>query len=117
MRKDNNFNGVFARNDLPIPINNNDESIIVNTDTSNLPGKHWIAIKKINNRYIYFDPAGWIPFKNIIEQYPNTIVYSFNNSQPYFSKTCGYHCIFFLYNNVHAENENILFNFINKLRK
>lgn len=38
------FLGVFSRDSLPKKVDNYPCTLIINTDTKNLPGKHWIAI-------------------------------------------------------------------------
>ena len=38
------FLNVYARNELPFSIPHYPCSLIINTDTNNLPGKHWTAI-------------------------------------------------------------------------
>ncbi len=110
------FLGVFARNEIQ-PLQSAGDCIIVNTDTDNLTGRHWVAIKHFGGEVIYFDPAGWVPDKRICVYFKNLIVYTSNNIQPVNSLTCGQHCIYFLYKNTHAISESILLKFINNLMK
>ena len=51
------FAGVFARDETPHLFDG--QSMIVNTDTSNLGGTHWLAIVLNGRRRRYFDPFWW----------------------------------------------------------
>ncbi|MCP4460778.1 MAG: hypothetical protein GY816_22565 [Cytophagales bacterium] len=111
MRKKSDFLGVFARDEVK-NIPNRQCCFIANTDTSNLPGKHWIAVKIINNTAYYFDPFGWIPMRSICKELPVKEVKStMNRSQE--GNMCGPHCVFFLYNNCIAESDKQALSFIN----
>lgn len=60
------FLDVFARNELPISIPFYPCSLIINTDTNNLPGKHWIAIYVTKNKEAeYFDSLHQPPFHDV----------------------------------------------------
>ncbi len=108
------FLGVCARNEMQ-PLQGEGDCVIINTDTNNLPGRHWIAVKNVGPNTIYFDPAGWVPNKSICAYFKNLIEYTTNNIQPINSLTCGQHCIYFLYTNTHATSESMLLKFINNL--
>lgn len=60
------FLGVFSRDSLPKKVDYYPCTLIINTDTKNLPGKHWVAI------YIssfkegeYFDSFGCEPSQDV----------------------------------------------------
>jgi hypothetical protein len=53
MRFKHNFQGDFCNNNTP-NTQFSDYSIIVNTDTCNLYGTHWIAIKVFRNIFALF---------------------------------------------------------------
>ena len=85
-----NFIGVFPLDQLPasLPYNSN---FIVNTDTANLPGKHWIAVSYDSYGIASaFDPAALtsylakrskhVYFNELMVQDPRT-------------PTCGQHCL------------------------
>lgn len=115
MRFNDDFLGVFSKDNIPIMENKN-QCAIINSDTGNLGGTHWIAIKDYGGYVMYFDAAGWIPIRSICSRLKKRIkVYTFHNIQPIISQTCGQHCVYFLNNNMHAPSENILHMYINKL--
>jgi len=57
---DETFQGVFPLDLLPRKKSTN-TMFIINTDTSNLPGSHWIAVVVRNNEAYCFDPLGFPP--------------------------------------------------------
>jgi hypothetical protein len=73
MRYHPNFKGVFARDEF-IVLARPTGCFIVNTDTSNLRGIHWIAINIRDGRSYYFDPAGGIPMRDICRVLTGTIL-------------------------------------------
>jgi hypothetical protein len=90
-----NFRGVFMRDTLPSKINNF-ECGIVNLDSSENNGTHWVAYYKNKTHCIYFDSFG-LPAPLELEHYFN---------QPYFYQTfqlqdandyiCGHLCLYVL---------------------
>lgn len=87
------------RDKLPKKINLN-ECGIVNLDSNNGPGTHWVAYKKRNNQLIYFDSFGDLqPPKELIAYFGNDcrIHYNHNAYQSYNSVKCGHLCLSFLY--------------------
>ena len=120
MRHDPNFIGVYPLDMLPHLNKPLGWSLIVNTQTKNLPGKHWIAVRTHYDQAWIFDPLGYPPpselchhlqmhcFMRIIHvsevavQLPNTI-------------TCGQHCIYFLYHSLPAPSEKVALDFVKKL--
>ena len=61
LRKDKNFAGVLAADEIISKRIGLNKYYVVNTSSS-YPGIHWIVIGRENNRkYIYFDPAGKRP--------------------------------------------------------
>ena len=60
------FIGVFARDALPKGIVSYPCSLIINTDTKNLPGKHWVSIFISSYKEgEYFDSFGREPSQDI----------------------------------------------------
>lgn len=98
------FIGVFACNELKNMIHHNRQtpySFIVNTQTNNLPGEHWIAVSCENNGVtLIFDPLGfyyppplihYLVAKKFRKIYFNRIQYQHPNS-----RICGQLCLEFL---------------------
>jgi hypothetical protein len=74
--------------------------IIVNTDKSDEPGEHWVAIYR-GDCAIYFDSFGLAPMQEEIIHYldtvsPNGWVHNTIPFQSIYQDTCGMHCIYFL---------------------
>ena len=60
------FLGVFPRDCLPKSVPNYPCTLIINTDTKNLPGKHWVAIYISSYKEgEYFDSFGHEPPQDI----------------------------------------------------
>lgn len=56
-----NFLGVFSLDEIPVPTSQKDYCFIINNQTSNLPGKHWIGVNIVNNSAHIYDPLGSPP--------------------------------------------------------
>ena len=65
------FRGVFMRNTLP-NVPNVQEVGIVNLDSSNGVGTHWVCYSKKNEECYYFDSFGLDPPKEIINYLKGT---------------------------------------------
>lgn len=97
------FRGIFMRDTLPKKIKKN-ESGIINLDTDDGEGTHWVAYTKKNKEIIYFDSYGNLrPPEELIKYFLsdgslNTIKYNYDSVQNYKSFICGHLCLFFLYN-------------------
>lgn len=95
-----NFEGVFARDYLPSKKRRN-RILIMNTDTSNLPGKHWIAVIVHNNVGYCFDPLGFPPSLTLSSwlnrHYSRWSSNTNKRVQPLYSDLCGYYCLYFLF--------------------
>ena len=95
-----NFIGVFPLDKLPIHLVKNSK-FIVNTDTHNLPGKHWIAVSYEKGGIIYaFDPFG-IFYPTCLITYLShkpraRIVLNRKMYQHPMEKSCGWYCLRFL---------------------
>ena len=98
------FEGVFASNNLPMG-ERSERTFIINTDTSNLPGQHWIAVCIRENIGYVFDPLAMIPpplrLINWMNKRYDQWSYNKRQVQPIDSTLCGAYCIHFLY---HALN-------------
>ena len=74
---------------------------IVNTDTSDKPGSHWIVVFvkdcKISE---YFDPLGKSPdgyFSNYLSEQSKSYSYNTKRCQNYGTNICGQYCLFYCY--------------------
>jgi hypothetical protein len=78
------------------------EGVIVNTDTRNEPGKHWVAIYRPPRGPVeYFDSFGLPPLSPETINYlsriaPQGWTYSMTTVQHEIEDSCGQHCINFL---------------------
>jgi len=92
------FRGVFPRDQLPLPFTKWPSGCVVNTDTADQPGKHWVSFYQpsASADLEYFDSYGVAPE-----------VYGFRPPNGYLlccdtqlqhddSETCGHYCVFFL---------------------
>lgn len=94
------FAGVFALDTLP-KFKNKFISFIINLDPVALPGSHWVAVYFRNTESVYFDSYGRPPPTNILKFLEiNSKEVSFNEFclQDFSTLTCGYFCLYFLYN-------------------
>jgi hypothetical protein len=121
MRYDPTFVGVFPLNRIPHLRKKSNNGFIVNTQTDNLPGQHWIAVRTMLDRAWIFDPMASHPpppalchhlllYCNISFLYVCKV-----SIQPALTLTCGHHCVYFLYHNLPALSENDVIQYINKL--
>lgn len=90
------FLGVFPLDKLPT-IPDDGAMFIVNTDTSNLRGQHWIAVKENQ----VFDPLGsYYPTALVKHMYQFYDVLDINYESyqnPMDDFSCGYFCLYFLH--------------------
>ena len=95
------FVGVFPLDKLPqhiVPISR----LIVNTDSHNLGGQHWIALSYENGGIVLaFDPFGWYYPPLLVNQLHRNptvrrILYNRTMVQSQNEKTCGLYCLRFL---------------------
>lgn len=89
------FQGVFSIDTLP----NKPRLLVCNTDPSNKPGKHWIAIfVDSKQRGEYFDSFGRKPTKDF-EKYMNehctNWIFNTRQLQSIVSSYCGFYCCFY----------------------
>lgn len=74
------------------------ESAIINLNTEEEPGSHWVAYKKEGKIVYYFDSFGNLPPPPEIVRYLKncTIKYNYNTFQSLNSQRCGHLCLRFL---------------------
>lgn len=93
------FRGVFMRNNLPKK-SWKKECGIVNLDSTEGFGTHWVAYRKKNHNVAeYFDSFGDLkPPKELVNYLKCEIFYNRDRYQNFNSKNCGRLCLEFLMN-------------------
>lgn len=92
------FRGVFMRNELPnYPLSK--ECGIINLDSSENPGTHWVAYAKYNSHIEYFDSYGNLkPPKEVLKYLGRNLNYNYENVQKSNPFNCGHLCLNYLKN-------------------
>jgi hypothetical protein len=91
------FNDILMKDQIKNLPQNKKLFCIVNYDTSEKSGSHWVAIVKDNNIVFYFDSYGIYPLKEVKQRYPNKkIIYNDYAVQKINSNICGHLCIAFI---------------------
>ena len=100
-----NFRGVFMRDTLPRTGPLNTECGIVNLNTSEQPGSHWVCYYKDPHRRIYFDSFGqitpmeiqkYLKTKREFEVGKGAIQRNTDIVQRINTHVCGHFCLFVL---------------------
>lgn len=92
------------RNELPTNGPQKYEAAILNLDSKNGPGTHWVAYRKNNNKVIYFDSFGNLQPPHELVKYfdvgSNNVIILYNHEryQNFNTYNCGHLCIQFLLN-------------------
>jgi len=86
------FRGVFMRNSLPPKIKNK-ECGIVNLDSINGPGTHWVAYYRNGNNRIYFDSFGLDAPKELQKYLGKPYKYQTFQLQDAADSICGHLCL------------------------
>ena len=100
-----NFIGCYSKDQIPLIENN--KIIIINLQSSNQSGSHWIALKMANNTVFVFDSfgLGYLP-TSIFNIYKNfRIVTSIYKIQDITSNLCGMFCILFILYDIKSKND------------
>jgi hypothetical protein len=96
--KNVNFCGVFAADEVPKKFSKYPLCFVINTDPANKPGEHWVACFAVSSSSLEFFDSFGLP----TSAYPHIrglpYVRTFNeiSLQPFFSRTCGHFCIFYI---------------------
>ena len=92
------LHGVFMKDELPPTLKNG--NYIMNLDSSDGTGTHWVCMHKKGNQIAYFDSFGTQPPKEatmIMKKNKKTMTYySDKIVQDSKSNICGFYCILFL---------------------
>lgn len=93
------FLGVFPRDELPNVGGGGTCAFVINTDSSNLPGQHWIAVYLRKGRAFVFDSFGESPplkLQNWLNNRGLEWTCNLRRVQSPESTLCGAYCIYFL---------------------
>lgn len=91
------FRGVFMRNGLPKKGPHKNESGIVNLDSCEGNGTHWVCYMKIGPIVHYYDSFGVCPAVEIEQYFINsTILFNCEQDQKINEVICGHLCLKFL---------------------
>ena len=121
------FLGAFSFDELPTKPKNGTFTAILNVDSSNLPGSHWIAIIYKNSCFYFIDSYGrhfndgTFPkaFSTTIKNYFGKNCYKTNTKmfQQLTSNACGDYCIYFIQEMTKKSFKNVLSVFSANLAK
>ena len=102
------FQGVFSISNLPHAINAYPFFMIVNTQSHNLPGEHWITVFIGSNRRGEIFDSLALPLSNRLVKWMNAFCVSFTkNSLAYqhpLSARCGVYALYFVLNRLQDPN-------------
>ena len=87
--------GVFPLDKIPI---NRRGGMIINTQESNLPGEHWIAIY-VDDSIFVMDPLGFYypqPLVNLVSETRKKVFYNKIQYQDPLTDFCGHICLIWL---------------------
>ena len=104
LKEDATFKGVFPINQVKDfkPLKASNVTFIANLQADNLPGNHWVAVRRNGGVGRYFDSAGRVPPPEIQRWLvKNASNWTYNNKllqSPLDDKSCGYLCIAFVKN-------------------
>ena len=89
----NNFRGVFMRDELNfVPTLN--ECGMLNLNTSNEPGSHWVCWFKRGDEKCYFDSFAVTAPREVVEYLKPPIIYSTCQIQGFNDTNCGQWCLY-----------------------
>ena len=95
------FGGVLAADELPENISRGRICFILNTDPSNMPGKHWIVLY-MSPIPEYFDSTGMSPsfyqkdFENFLICNGPSYLWNARTLQRRGSNVCGHYCLYYI---------------------
>lgn len=90
------FIGVFAADRLP-SIKERPAYFVFNTDTSDKPGQHWIAVIVHEDKVEYFDATGRQPvIREYLRKLGRPVLYNNQRIQSPLSIACGAFCVQFI---------------------
>jgi hypothetical protein len=122
MRHDPTFIGVFPLDEIPhLPPTATSHSFIVNNQTRNLAGQHWMAVRVVQSQAWIFDPLSILPPPPLLSHHllqhchVHTLHVCDIQVQPLSTTSCGHHCVYFLYTGLPAVSETHVMDFVKQL--
>jgi hypothetical protein len=121
VRHDPTYLGAFPLDKIPrVPPGRYSYCFIINTQTHNLAGQHWMAVRCLASEAWVFDPLSFPPIPelcNHLLSHCHIIQLHFckTSVQPLSSNTCGQHAVYFLLKGEGAPSEQMLKSVISKL--
>ena len=105
--------GVFARDELPdIASEERPFALVLNTDTHDKPGTHWLAIYGPPNGPLeLFDSFGLAPSRYGLGLFKHSRL----ALQSFTSALCGNYCIYFLYLRFHNQSFDRIINYLKSM--
>ena len=104
-----NFKGVYPIDLIPENLDY-PSLIVVNLDSSEKKGSHWVVLHYISNHIVeHFDSIGRKPEEHIISiLFKKILTYKYNHKrlQSLYTNTCGLFCLFYSYYS--ARNEDMI---------
>ena len=93
------FKKVCALDQIEVP--SYSSAYVINSDTSDKKGEHWVAVYFVKNRRgEYFDSYGLPPAILGLEAYMDRFsldwIYRSKTIQSLFSNVCGHYCVYFI---------------------
>jgi hypothetical protein len=106
------YHGEFPMDQLPTL---QPGAYIINTDDSDGPGQHWLAVYVDDDIVEYFDSYGLPPCDSRLERFlGKCYVYNAIPLQQIFSNACGFYCVYYI---LHRARNYSMIDIINVLKK
>ena len=90
------FHGVYSSDNIP-ELTNEKKYAIINLDTSDQPGSHWVSIIHHNNKIIFYDSFGRNSAKILSSLNGDILNTESDKEQGDNENNCGARCIAFIY--------------------
>lgn len=93
------LNGILMKDELNTK-NVKDGCYIINLESSDMNGSHWLGLFKNKQKYYYCDSFGMPPPQTLIDNLrinPNNLFFNERQIQDIKSKRCGFYSLYFLY--------------------
>ena len=96
------FDGIYSLDHLD-SITQPPKMIVVNTDPSHKPGKHWLLFYRDSNAMEMYDSLGKnvdemeMPIRRFVHRFNETVMFLNHRFQPKKTALCGHYCLYFAY--------------------
>jgi hypothetical protein len=87
---------ILTKDYIKKPLKNG--NYIINLDNHNGQGTHWVSFIKKDDIIYYFDSFGLPPPEQILKINETKIYYNVYNIQDIEETSCGFYCLYFIYN-------------------